>query len=456
MKTLTNNQRELHRRCKEDPVFFVNKVIGDTVWDKQKEILYSVRDNKRTTVRAGNTCGKTVGAVYTGLWFTHNFKDSIVIVTSPTLHQMTDVFFRTLAKIHSESDHPLGGELTKTSLTLGDKHFLKGFCFKEGSNAPPEGIAGHHSDTGILFIIDECTAVPDSIFDAIEGSLNTDNAKLLMIGNPLRLDGEFYKSHTTSNQYNRIHISAFDVPNVKEKKVIIPGLVTHTGVEDMKQRWGEESDQFKIRVLGDFPSKGFDNIISLRGIEKAVAREVPKNGDVIIGCDVARFGDDKTAFVLKQGNYGEVLETIDRSDTMYVAGRCIYWLNEIKDSRIKVDSIGVGAGVVDRLKEQEEYAERVDGVNVAESATDSERYANQRSELWFKAKEWLDGEVGLKQHDGWTQLSVPNYHINSRGKYQVESKDSIKKRVGSSPDIADAFCLCFSEKEEEHYHKIIR
>ena len=209
---------------------------------------------------------------------------------------------------------------------------MRGFCYREGSNAPPEGIQGHHSESGILFIIDECTAVPDSIFDAIEGSLNTDNAKLLMIGNPLRLTGEFYRSHTTSTQYNKIHISAYDVPNVKEKKLIIPGLVTHTGVADMRRKWGKNSHQFKVRVLGDFPDAQEDTIIGLDLVEAAMKRSGKPEGDIVLGCDVARYGDDKTAFVKRHGDHYEVLEVFEHKSTMYTAGRCTHWLDTFPEA----------------------------------------------------------------------------------------------------------------------------
>ena len=443
-RTKPNDILQSHRK---DPSLFVREILGQDAWDKQKEILESVRDHKRTTVRSGNACGKTMAAVYAALWFLYTTKDSIVIVTSPTLHQMTEVFFRTLAKVHAEAKLPLGGDISKTSLSLGEKHFLKGFCYREGSNAPPEGIQGHHSDRGILFVIDECSAVPDTIYDAIEGSLNTENAKLLMIGNPLRLSGEFYRSHTSASEYNRIHISALDLPNVKEEKLVIPGLATLEGVEDMRERWGEDNDQYKIRVLGDFPSIQEDTIIAMKSVEDAIANKETGVGEIVIGVDVARFGSDFTAFVKRQGNQAEVLETIARSDLMYVAGRCIHWLRKFPNATMKIDSIGSGGGVVDRLKEHEDLAERVQGVSVAEKAEDSDRYANLRAELWFFAKEAVEN-ASFCTHNSWTQLAVPTYHINSSGKLQVEPKDQIKKRSGSSPDVADAYCLTFHTKPE--------
>ena len=178
------------------------------------------------------------------------------------------------------------------------------------------------------------------------------------------------------------------------------------------------------------------------------------------GLDVARFGDDRTALVKRAGNVIiEVPKMWRGKDTMQVAGLIKLEYDEAMDAKcepheILVDVIGIGAGVVDRLRE---LGLPVRGINVAESPAVREQYLRLRDELWWKAREWFGNRAcKIPEPQGLTngeedpmellisELSQPKYTASSSGKILIETKDDMKKRGLSSPDLADAFCLTFA------------
>jgi hypothetical protein len=215
----------------------------------------------------------------------------------------------------------------------------------------------------------------------------------------------------------------------------------------MAKRWGEDSNVYKVRVLGEFPASEDDVVIPMDMIESAVGREVAliPNSPQIWGVDVARFGSDHSALAKRFGNHvPEKVVTWRGLDTMALTGRIynIWQDSPAKPDAIHVDTIGIGAGVYDRLRE---LGLPVYGVNVAESASYKDRYMRLRDELWFMAREWFE-TASVKMVDDPDligELALPKFEITSAGKRKVESKDEMKKRVPHSPDRADALCLTF-------------
>ena len=140
------------------------------------------------------------------------------------------------------------GKLLRTTLELDDKHYAQGL-----STNTPERFQGFH-EGHILFVVDEASGVREGIFEAIEGSMTSDHARMLLLGNPTALSGYFYEAfHRRRSLWRTIHISAFDTPNLVDDKVGMPNLVTPKWVEDAKVNWGEDSPMYQIRVLGGLP-----------------------------------------------------------------------------------------------------------------------------------------------------------------------------------------------------------
>ena len=153
----------------------------------------------------------------------------------------------------------------------------------------------------MLIVVDEAEGVEDTIYEAIEAVMTSENCKLLLIGNPTTVSGTFRRAfYEDRSLYHTITISALESPNVKEGRIIKRGLTSRRWVEERKKVWGEENPIYRARVLGEFPDQGDDTLIALSWIEAAVGREVGSPSDtdpVVIAVDVARFGSDKSVIL---------------------------------------------------------------------------------------------------------------------------------------------------------------
>lgn len=429
-----------------NPQKFFDDILGVNFWQKQKDIVQSVRDNRRTSVRSGNSSGKTYCVAGLALWFLTCLKDSLVVNTAPTHRQVENQFWRYLRRMHRTAKQPIGGKLLKTRLDVSDNWFAIGFSPRQ-SEGGMEAFQGWHGQS-ILVIIDEASGVHPSVYEAVEGALAGGVfVRLLLIGNITRRTGDFANSFKDPN-YTKIKISAMDTPNVQAGKILIPGLVTSEWVQEMKQKYGEDSDIYRVRVLAEPPIKDDDTMIPLFFVEEAIGADRELFGEEeLIGLDVARYGSARSAFVYRKGNYAKILETIEKSDLMTLSGKAVNWLRTHKLANLRVDTIGLGAGVYDRLLEISDVANRVQGVNVAAEATDSEHFANLRAEAWHDTKEWLEDAV-LEPSEDWYQLAAPRYKFNSRGAQVLESKEDMSKRGIRSPDIADALVLTLARPTE--------
>ncbi|MCH8910924.1 MAG: hypothetical protein IH867_09305 [Chloroflexi bacterium] len=438
-----------------DPVGFVSKQLGASPWSKQIEILEAVRDYSRVAVRSCNGSGKTYIAAHVVLWWLMCHTDAVVITTAPTGHQVRDILWREIRRAYNENQFLIGGNLLRTSLDMGDKHFALGL-----STDTPERFQGFH-EGHILFVVDEASGVREGIFEAIEGSLTSADAKVLLLGNPTSLRGTFYEAfHRRRGLWKTIHISAFDTPNLQQDNVGIPSLVTPKWVADAEKNWGTESYLYQVRVLGDFPTESEDTLIPLKLIEQAVELGVVSSehdsgnedgAQVEIGVDVARFGSDKTAICVRRGDQVISLETFSRQDTMNTAGQVVRVSRKYSPGAIRIDEIGIGAGVIDRLRELK--VPHVEGVNVARRAGNPEHFSNLRAELFDGLRErFQDRRMSIPgDPELISQLASIRYSFTSSGQMRIEDKDDLRARGERSPDLADALMLAFAKRPERGY-----
>lgn len=436
-----NDVEFIVKKYRDNPNLFFTEILGCRLWEKQLDIVNSVKNNKRTAVRSANTCGKSYVAARIVLWFLVTNPNSIVISVAPNFKQLKDVLWREIHTAYHDAKIPLGGELNQTELNISSDWYAKGVAFRDGNNDPSEGIAGYHSSSGILFLVDEASGVASKVFHAIEGGLNSNSARALYIGNPLRNSGEFADAFK-SPLFNKIKISAYDTPNFTESEDEVPGLVTREGVDEMIRKYGEDSDFVRMRVKGEFPVLDTNTKIPMSLVEDAQDREEPlENGrDEVIGLDPAHMGGDATAFVYRKGFHAKVLKIMHKVDTMETVGEARRMMLEYPRAFMYVDNIGIGAGVCDRLLEIPFIQSRVFGVNVAKAAVDTEHFINLRAEGWDKCKEWLEN-AKLEPHESWAELSSPKYRLNSLGKEQIEGKEEMRRRGVQSPNVGDALVL---------------
>lgn len=172
----------------------------------------------------------------------------------------------------------------------------------------------------------------------------------------------------------------------------------------------------------------------------------PSRAPLVIGVDPARFGDDRTTFAWRRGRELVKLMAKKGIDTMQTAGIVVDLIRKSRPKKVFIDVIGIGAGVVDRLLELG-YGEIVMPVNFANTANDETRYRNKRAECWGEMRDWLaEKPCSIPDSDALQlDLMQPGFKYDSQGRYQLESKDEIRKRDAPSPDLADAVALTFAE-----------
>lgn len=451
--------KEIFGACQSDPVFFFRQMLRADPWEKQQEILRALSIHRRVAVRSCHASGKSWLAAGAALWFLQSFPDdTIVATTAPTFRQVEKVIWPEI-KAHLSRAAAAGvrfpGRVLETEIKIGDKWFAFGVATND-----PNRLQGLHAKH-VLIIVDEASGISPEMWEAIEANLSGGAAHLLMIGNPTDPTSQFAREFTLLPPGAKFAISAFDTPNLRAGRIVVPGLISPEWVEDKKRRWGESSPMYVARVLGNFPPAAPDALIPLSWIERAhllweqlareeearrAAGEPEPETRAELGCDIARQGDDFSVFAVKRGRRVAVQFSANGLDTMDTAGRIMALARELGCAP-KVDVIGIGAGVVDRIREGGMQCHEM---NVAEAAMDDERFVNLRSEWFWQLREaFEEGRIALDPNDVETahELSALRYRFTA-GRIRLEPKDEMKKRLGHSPDRADAVMLAWATPPE--------
>lgn len=392
---------------------------------------------RRVAVRSGHGVGKTTTLAWLIIWWILTRYPQKTVCTAPTEKQLFDALAAETKSWINKLPDPLKQQFEVQS----EQIFLRAnpqdsfVSFRTSRPDKPEAMAGVHSDN-VLIIGDEASGIAEAVYEAGAGSMSGHNAHTVLAGNPVRGTGYFYECfHKDRKNWYRVHISCEGHSRVSDDFV-----------RQMREKYGEISNAYRVRVLGEFPLADDDTVIPAELADSALTRDIkPTMVKEIWGIDVARFGNDSTCFARRKGNTLVKLDEKRGYDTMRTVG----WVKSEWDVRtdaerpsdIVVDVIGWGAGVVDRLMEM---GLPVRGINVSEAPSlFDERYLNQRAELWFKGRTWLearDCSLGGDEDTAY-ELKIPKYKTTSNGKMQVESKDEMKKRGEASPNRADAFLL---------------
>lgn len=422
---------------KNDPVRFVENVLHVKPLPQQAQLLRLVADgNRRISVRAGHGTGKSTACAWLLIWHMVTRFPQKAVVTAPTAGQLFDALFSEVKRWINE----LPPFIRDSMELFSDRVVMKSapeqsfISARTSSSERPEALAGVHSEH-VLLIVDEASAVPEAVFESAAGSMSGHSATTVLIGNPTRNTGMFFKTHhQLSSDWNCLHMSCIGNP-----------LVNVDFVKQIRTTYGEGSNAYRVRVLGEFALHDDDVLIPAELVDAAMGRDVVLDADnpLVYGLDVARFGDDRTVLCKRQGNVVVELKSWSGKDLMETVGLVINEAKEDKPAEIMVDSIGLGSGVADRLREQ---GYNVRDVNVSESAAINQQANKLRDELWLSVKDWLQARACRlpKDEELRQELCAPTYSFVSSGKIKVEPKDSIKRRGMRSPDKADALCLTFA------------
>lgn len=440
-------------RARRDPAAFMRHFLGADLWEKQVEIAESVRDHRRTSVRSCHGIGKSFLSARLVLWFLHAFPSSVVVTTAPTGNQVRNILWREVGAAYASRKLPLLGRCLTQTYDIASDWYALGFKAEDTATDSFQGFHAEHA----LVIIDEAAGVADTVFHALNAVLTSESARLLLIGNPTSVDGTFYDSfHSARGIYHTITVEAADTPNMRAGRTVRPYLITQQWIDDAIAEHGEDSPYVQSRVYARFPSVGENTLIPLAWIEPVPHREMPDGGEWQAGVDVARFGGDENAICVRHGSRIVRQDHWNGMDLMESVGKVRSILADYPPmDSVKVDVIGLGAGVADRLREQ---GYPVVDINVGAGSSDSEQWQNLRCELWWQLRErFREGAIAGSLDDvTMGQLSSIRYKYDSRHtKPVIESKEDAKRlRKVKSPDRAEAVMLAFAPRQSLDWYSV--
>lgn len=450
---------------RDDPVRFVLECIefpeGEEPAPYQLEILRRLVKRRRLSVRALHGVGKTAVLAWLILWFalTRDPDNWKVITTASVWRQLSKFLW---PEVHKWSRRLRWDRLGRKPFRL--KRELLDMAIKlEGGEAfaaasdDETAMEGAHEDS-VLVIYDEAKAIPDAIFDATEGIFATAGAKPtkevfgIAVSTPGKPQGRF-----ADIQRRRPGTENWDVMHITLADAVAAGRVSAEWAEQMAKLWGRDSALYRNRVLGEFADADETSVVKLDWIEAANERwhvwkdDATASGYVTAAAvDVARFGDDKTIIALRCGDVVARLHDLGNVAITHTTGVCKGYSSSWPSALFVVDVVGLGAGVVDGLREWNTptVAFVANGRSDQRDRTGSFGFTDQRSAAWWSLRELLDPQYGstvaLPPDDELTgDLTAPTWEVTSGGKIKVESKRDFRKRVGRSPDKGDAVVMAF-------------
>jgi len=432
-----------------DPVGFIRDVLSGEPWKRQIEIAESVRDSPLVVVRSANAVGKDWIAARLALWWVY-CRRGLALVTGPTERQVREVVMGEVARaFHAAKDLP--GELYQMALRLGsaEQAGILAFTSTEASR-----LTGFHAPR-VLAVLTEAQGVEEFAWEGLLACVTGSEDRVLAVGNPLSPSGRFY-SVSRSRNWKPIRISAEEHPNLLNGKEPIPGGPSREFMQRIASEFGEGSGIYRARVLGDFPDEGEEGLIRRSWLEEAAerfdrrefrlesARAVP-----IVAVDPARYGPDYTVLAVRRGPVPQKIVSWGQVSTMETVGRLQTELRRVGvlpdgSGYVIVDEVGLGAGVLDRLKEIG-YRYHAYPFNGGRRAHDQPRFLNARAESYWHLRQKLEaGEIALPRDEMlFDELVATRWRPTSDGRVQIEGKDDLKARLGRSPDRADAVAMAF-------------
>lgn len=449
-----DRSKEIVSLYQDDPIRFFTDVLDvrrDFIWSKIVEIAESVRDNKKTAVKAGHSVSKSYSASRIALWFLYNFYPSTVITTAPSHTQVEDILWREIRSAHASARVPLGGKVNKTQIELGEKWFAYGFATKSDTvTQEATRFQGFHNDN-ILIIFDEAAGIESVIWRAKDALLTAGNCKFLAIGNPTVSKGDFvdcFKDKT----YNKITISVLDTPNYIEGKEIIPGVSGRDYENDTRTKYGADSNYYKARVLGEIPDDDVDSLIPLAWIERAERRapyDKYRFTKRFLTVDVADGGDDWT--VIKAWDNKTEIDSLVLRQKKVEECEPFVWRMVRKHgcNAVIVDADGIGRvmiGLLNATKDKDFTVIPFEGSSTL--VRDPAMFRHRRSEgHWAMRNDFNDNIISISKDDEQREelSSIKLDDKYTKGFIKIEAKEEIKKRIGRSPNLSDAIMMMSAE-----------
>ena len=338
-----------------DPVSWVTRKLNETIWSKQREILYSVRDHRRTAVQACHNSSKSHTAARVLGWWqdTHPPGAAESLTSAPSHNQVKNILWKEFRRVHAKGC--LTGRVNQTEFygpgLVGEEQLLA--FGRKPRDENEEGFSGTHSQYPLV-IFDEASGMPNILWDSAESIMSNKNARFLAIGQPHDPNTRFGEICKVDSGWNVIKIGYEDTPNFTGEQLppeILDQLISPLWVNEKKVSWGESSPTYVARVLGEFPESTQDGLISTKLVQQAVLRESDDSyGRVQLGVDVGA-GGNMNVFALSKGNSVKIIKRDQVADTMRTVGNVFAAVREHNIDIVNIDENGVGRGAADRIKE---------------------------------------------------------------------------------------------------------
>lgn len=450
---------EIYKKMQKSPLFFIECMWGlvperdnskyikgkHLTW-QQHDILLAVEEalkggKKRISVRSGHGIGKSATLAMLILWYLFCYKDAQVPCTAPTSDQIHDILWKEVAKWLNLMPKPVREkyEWTNGYIRITESPETWFARAKTARKENPEALAGVHGDF-VMYIVDEASGVPEEIFNTAEGALTGDNVLVILISNPTRLIGYFYDSHHKDKEsWQTLGFSSIDSP-----------LVDKEYVSRIISKHGEDSDEYKIRVLGEFPredtmdDKGYIALFSENDIKISDTEEFI--GERRLGIDPSGEGDDKTVWVIRDNFKAKIVAVEKVSNASSIAQKTMTLMQhyQVKGEHTYIDNFGAGANVAQELALA---GIRVKAINVGDKPSDEEMFLNRRAEASWRVKQWFRKGGELVDHNGWDEILTIRYRKELSGKMKIMGKLEMKKEGIKSPDHYDALMMTFLDPE---------
>jgi hypothetical protein len=413
--------------------FFATKTLRANPTAQQRSVLEAIDSGKsRIAVKSGHGTGKTTLLSWIILWTGLFRKGAKIPCTAPAYPQLAAMLAPEVRKWRHVLPIELRELIDMSEGRVSFRHLGNEAIFRTARPENPEALQGFHADY-LCWIVDEASGVSEKHFEAIEGSLTGEKSLVILTGNPTRITGFFYDAFTrNSDLWERFTFNAENSENV-----------TKASIELKRREYGEDSDAYRVRVLGEFPRQNADALFSQELIYAAQSLDsYSDEGADIWALDVARYGDDKSVLCKRRDRNIYALDKRRSMDTQELAGWLAHEYREAtnKPQAIYIDVIGVGAGVYDRALA---LNLPVFEANVSIRADDDQTYFNKRSEIFHRLRDALKNGTRLINDDELTGDLTAIAYVFKSGKAALEEKSETKKKLGRSPDSADAVALTY-------------
>lgn len=439
---------EIVKLYKDDLYGYRRDVLHREHEDWQQRVGLDVQNFKRNAISSGHGIGKTGFLADIIHWFTATRPRPAIVATAGTEQQLSTKLWRELLRVNNAAENRKWFEWkNKTFNMFGDATQQANAIAWSESN--PHAFAGTHEDH-VLGVFDEGSTIVRSIYNTFAGAMSTEHARWVVAGNPVESEGYFFDiTHgklvgKREQDFERGLWKAHVIDCYQSTRV-------HPSYpEEMKREHGEDSDEFRIRVLGLPPRQSVAQFISSAVLDKAKTLEVPmfERWPLIIGADVGR--GDRSVLVPRRGRkvIGSIQILVGERTTdfaRHIVEEIKFWRDEKGlHANVIVEELGMGVGVVETLEDLG-YGDHTWGVNTGVASSQPELYTNLRCEMWGELKAWLEGNVEIPNNPFLIEdlLSIRK-KPSSTGKLRLETKEEMRKRGLKSPDVGDALALTFA------------